>query len=77
MTDVQQDLAADNPQGSPLSNNLAIVWTQLGPSGSSKILLSISTNQGKTWLAPVTVAASAGGTPPTYYYGATVTIGAQ
>ena len=73
-TDVQQDLAADNPQGSLQSNNLAIVWTQLGPSGSSKILLSISTNQGKTWLAPVTVAASSGGTPPTYYYGATVTL---
>jgi hypothetical protein len=72
-TDVQQDLAADNPQGSTTSNNLAIVWTQLGPSGSSKILLSISSNQGKTWLAPVTVAASSGGTPPTYYYGATVT----
>ncbi len=73
-TDVQQDLAADNPQGSPQSNNLAVVWTQLGPSGSSQILLSISTNQGKTWLAPVTVAASSGGTPPTYYYGAAVTI---
>ncbi len=73
-TDVQQVLAADNPQGSPTSNNLAIVWSRLGPAGSSQILLSISTNQGKTWLAPVTVAASAGGTPPTYYYGASVTI---
>ncbi len=72
-SDVQQDLAADNPQGNPQSNNLAIVWTQLGPSGSSKILLSISTNLGKTWLAPVTVAASSGGNSPTYYYGATVT----
>jgi hypothetical protein len=73
-TDVQQELAADNPLGNPLSNNLALVWTQLGPSGSSKILLSLSTNQGKNWLAPVTVAASSGGTPPTYYYGASVTI---
>ena len=74
-SDVQQVLAADNPQGSPLSNNLAIVWTQLGPSGSSKILLSLSTNQGKTWLPPVTVAVSSAGTPPTYDYGASVTIG--
>ncbi len=73
-TDVQQDLAADNPQGSPQSNNLAVVWTQLGPNGSSKILLSISSNQGKTWLTPTTVVASASGSPPTYYYGATVTL---
>ncbi len=72
-TDVQQVLAADFSTGSSTSNNLAIVWTQLGPSGSSKILLSISTNQGKTWSTPTTVAASSGGTPPTYYYGATAT----
>jgi hypothetical protein len=70
--DVQQDLAADFSTGSSTSNNLAIVWTQLGPNGSSAILLSVSTNQGKTWLNPVTVAASSG-TPPTYEYGATVT----
>ncbi len=73
-TDVQQDLAADNSHGSPQSNNLSIVWTQLGPSGKSEILLSISTNQGKTWLTPVTVAAPSITIPPTYYYGATVTI---
>ncbi len=69
-TDVQQDLAADNP-GNPQSNNLYEVWTQLGPGGSSEILLSLSTNLGKTWLAPVTVAASSS----TYLYGATVTAG--
>ncbi len=71
-TDVQQVLAADFSTGSSTSNNLAIAWTQLGPSGSSKVLLSISTNQGKTWLTPTIVAASSG-TPPTYDYGATVT----
>jgi len=71
-TDVQQVLAADFSTGNPNSNNLAIVWSQLGPAGSSEILLSLSTNQGKTWLAPVTVAASSG-TPPAYEYGATVT----
>ena len=71
-TTSSRSIAADFSTGSSTSNNLAIVWTQLGPAGSSKILLSISTNQGKTWLTPVTVAASSG-TPPTYEYGATVT----
>jgi hypothetical protein len=73
-TDVQQVLAADFSTGNPTSNNLAIVWSRLGPVGSSAILLSLSTNQGQTWLAPVTVAASSG-TPPTYEYGASVTFG--
>ena len=72
-TDVQQDLAADDPRQPPQQQPL-LVWTRLGPSGSSEILLSLSTNQGKTWLAPVTVAASSE-THATYYYGATVTAG--
>jgi len=71
-SDVQQVLAADFSTGSSTSNNLAIVWSQLGPAGSSQILLSLSTNQGDTWLAPVTVAMSSG-TPPAYEYGATAT----
>ena len=70
-TDVQQDLAADNPQGSPTSNNLYLVWTKLGSSGSSQVLLSVSGNQGKTWSTPAVVATSA----TTYNYGATVTAG--
>jgi hypothetical protein len=73
-TDVQQVLTADYSTGSPTSNNLAIVWSRLGPAGSSEILLSLSTNQGQTWLRPVTVAASSG-TPPSYEYGATATFG--
>jgi hypothetical protein len=73
-TDVQQVLAADFSTGSSSSNNLAIVWSRLGPAGSSAILLSLSTNQGKTWLAPATVASSSG-TPPTYDYGATAAFG--
>jgi len=69
-TDVQQELVADNPAGSNRSNNLYEVWSQLSSSGSSQILLSLSTNQGKTWLKPVTVASSA----TRYIYGASITV---
>jgi hypothetical protein len=70
-TDVQQDLVADNPAGSNRSNNLYEVWSQLSSSGSSQILVSLSTNQGKTWLKPVTVASS----KTSYIYGASITVG--
>ena len=53
------------------SNNLYLVWSQLSSSGTSRILLSLSTNQGKTWLSPVTVASSS----TSYIYGAGVTVG--
>ncbi len=70
-TDVQQELAADNPAGSNRSNNLYEVWSQLSSSGSSQILVSLSTNQGKTWLTPLIVASSTS----SYIYGAGITVG--
>jgi len=70
-TDVQQELVGDNPAGSARSNNLYIAWSQLSNSGSSQSLLSVSTNQGKTWLAPVTVGLSLA----SYNYGTNLTVG--
>jgi hypothetical protein len=70
-TDVQQTLVADNPDGSARSNNLYLAWSQLSSSGSSQILVSLSTNQGKTWLPPVTVASSM----TSFIYGTAVTVG--
>ena len=73
-TDVQEFLTADQTSPGSASNNLVLVWTQLGPSGSSKVLISVSANQGKTWSSPTTVAASSGGSPPEYFYGVTASV---
>jgi hypothetical protein len=73
-TDVQEFLTADQTSPGSASNNLVLVWTQLGPSGSSKVLISVSANEGKTWSSPTTVAASSGGSPPEYFYGVTASV---